>query len=182
MQWRVLTLLLLIAQPLSAGEVKHLAVQHEKGIYHLDLDALIDAEQSVIWSIVTDYDHLDRLNEIFAESDTLLQEDPIKKRRILIKACILFFCIESRLVEDVEESDNKLILAVVDTTQSDFQSGTSHWQILPEGRNQTRILLQSQIKPAFWIPPIIGPILIKHKLHSAARQTIKNLELIAADG
>ena len=111
-----------------------------------------------------------------------MQEDSKIKRRILIKACILFFCIESRLVEDVVESDNKLILAVVDMTQSDFHSGTSHWQVLPEGKNQTRILLQSRIEPAFWIPPIIGPILIKHKLHSAARQTIKNLELIAVDG
>ncbi len=143
---------------------------------------MIAAGQPAVWSIVTDYDHLDRLNEIFAESDTLLREGPVIKRRILIKACILFFCIEAKLVEDVEESGDKLILAVVDFTQSDFHSGTSHWQVLPEGKNQTRILLQSKIEPAFWIPPIIGPILIKHKLHSAARQTIKNLESIVADG
>jgi len=175
----VFILLLLIAQPLSAGEVEHLTVQYEKGIYHLNLDAVIDAGQSVIWSIVTDYDHLDRLNEIFAESNTLLRGDPVMKRRILINACILFFCIEAQLIEDVEESDNQRILAVVDITQGDFHSGTSHWQVLPEGKNQTRILLQSQIKPSFWIPPIIGPLLIKHKLHSAARQTIKNLEIIA---
>jgi hypothetical protein len=42
--------------------------------------------------------------------------------------------------------------------------------------SHSRIKLYSELEPAFWIPPLIGPYLIKQKMMSEAKKTIKRIE------
>ncbi|MEA2079826.1 MAG: hypothetical protein U9P00_08215, partial [Pseudomonadota bacterium] len=45
----------------------------------------------------------------------------------------------------------------------------------------TRILMRSELAPDFWIPPLLGPWLIKRELRAEALQTMHNLERVAAE-
>ena len=71
-----------------------------------------------------------------------------------------------------------MITAVVVPKLSDFQHGYARVNIWQEPTG-TRVLIRSEVRPDFWIPPIIGPWLIKRKLRSEALETVQNLERVA---
>ena len=165
-----------------AGEVQTTSVEYSEGVYSLELDAIVLAEHASVYKIVTDDNNLYRLSNVLIES-TLLSDinAQIKRRRLVTKTCILFFCFKTTLVEEVEEIDDTLIIATIDASQSDFEFGKTYWQITPEESGVTRIHYQSEIKPSFWIPPVIGPWVVKRKMLKEAMETIDQLELLAHD-
>jgi hypothetical protein len=40
----------------------------------------------------------------------------------------------------------------------------------------TRLELTSELRPAFWVPPLVGPYLVKRGLMSTARDALDGLE------
>ena len=59
--------------------------------------------------------------------------------------------------------------------QSDLRHGYARVDMWQESEG-TRILIRSEVEPDFWIPPLIGPWVIKKKLRSEALETVRNLE------
>jgi len=52
------------------------------------------------------------------------------------------------------------------------------WQL--SGNNLVSFLqFSGELTPSFWLPPIIGPLLIKHKLRSEAKYSVIQLELLS---
>ena len=41
---------------------------------------------------------------------------------------------------------------------------------------------RSEIEPAFWVPPLIGPWLIQRALQAETLKSVANLERLAEDG
>ena len=66
----------------------------------------------------------------------------------------------------------------VDPAQSDFEFGQAEWH-LNEGSGVTRLWFEARIRPAFWVPPLIGPWAIRHVLREEARSTCNGLEQLA---
>jgi hypothetical protein len=60
---------------------------------------------------------------------------------------------------------------------SDLRSGGARWQ-LSEVNGGTHLLFEAQVEPDFWIPPLIGPLVVKHMLHIEAVNTVKGLEAL----
>jgi hypothetical protein len=165
----------------SAGNVEHVNVQYQEGTYSLELEMLIEAKQPDVWNIITDYENLDRINTAIIKSEILQREQNKLKHRLVTNTCILFFCNQVTLVEDIEEINNTSLVTRIDPTQSDFYFGTTEWHLHPEEQNKTRVKYHKQMKPAFWIPPIIGPALVKYKLRTEAENSIRQIEILAAD-
>ncbi len=180
---RLLVLLFFIPVAfLQAGEVQHATVTHEKGIYTVDLEMMIEANQSVVWKIVNDHNQIAHLSDLVKESQVISRQQDRIRRRLVTNACILIFCFDAIIVEDVNIIGDTIIHTTIDASQSDFEFGMAEWRILPEGSSCTRIQYHSEIKPDFWIPPLIGPLLIKHKMLGAAKQIMNRLEILAANG
>ncbi len=163
-----------------AGEIKHVNVQYQDGTYSLELDMVIEAKQPDAWKIITDYENLDRINTAIIKSEILNRDQNKLKHRLVTNTCILIFCNQVTLVEDIEEINNTSIVTRIDPTQSDFYFGITEWHLYPEGQNQTRIIYRKQMKPAFWIPPIIGTALVKRKLRTEIENSIRQIEILAA--
>ena len=58
---------------------------------------------------------------------------------------------------------------------SNFRSGYANWALREEGGG-THLLFTTQLEPSFWVPPLIGPWLIRYKLREEALQSVDNLE------
>ena len=58
---------------------------------------------------------------------------------------------------------------------SDFVSGSAIWRIRPQGEH-TWVFYESSLKPAFFIPPVIGDITIKKHIKDEALDIFKNIE------
>ena len=175
--------LLLSSMPARAGTVRDIHTQYEDGIYRLAVDVIIDGRFDAVYGLVTDYDRLKELSDIFV--DTALISPPgvePKRRRLVARACVFLFCDEATMVEDVEEIERKTILTRVVPELSDFKYGKSRWEVSAVDADHSRIRFSYEIQPDFWVPPLIGPYFIKRKLLAAARQTITRIEVLARDG
>ena len=86
------------------------------------------------------------------------------------------------MVEQVKEVGPDVFITTVIPELSDFKSGTTRWQLAKLSDQRTGLKFQCREEPDFWIPPFIGPILIKHRLAREAQVVINNIEKVAADG
>jgi len=167
---------MLIPMSIPAAEIRSVTASSEYGIYTLEFDAVIMADFASVRGIVTDYDQLYRLSQSILESRVLYTDGAGKTRRKLVtETCILLFCFNAILVEDVVVTGRLLITTTIIPDQSDFAFGRSYWHLIPESGN-TLLRFQSVMEPAFWIPPVIGPWLIKNWMRKEVREIIINIE------
>ena len=105
----------------------------------------------------------------------------IKQRRLVTQTCILVFCFTAKMVEDVWEKDYSVSTRIIPGL-SDFDSGKTLWRLVPVAPGQSRLEINSELEPAFWIPPFIGPYLLKRKMLKEAKQSVMQIEALATDG
>jgi hypothetical protein len=167
----------------QSGEVRQGEVDHDAGRYVLRLIMDVDADSKAVYGIVTDFDRMHRISAALSESHRMEPPGASRDRRkLVVKTCILFFCLRAVLVEDIEYAGAEIIRTTVVPALSDFRSGRMEWQVSPVGSGRTRIRLFCEIEPDFWIPPLIGPWVIKRKMLDEARETVNRIEALAAGG
>jgi hypothetical protein len=160
-----------------AGEIQHASVDFAHGEYSVEFDGQVSAVPAEVYRLVTDHNHLDLLNDDVLESVLLTPPTAlIKKRRVVLHICILFFCRDMKLVELLKENGNNILVATVVPAESDFDYGRTIWQVTPAGTMHSQLQLRSTFRPAFWVPPVIGPWLIKIKMEQELSVMITRLE------
>ncbi len=175
------TLWLLLPMSLVlAGSVEQVRARHKQGVYTVDLTMVLNAPVANVRAVVTDYDGLHRLSSSIIESRRLPPSaiDP-ERRRVVYRACFLVYCFTAIMVEAVRYPTPERMLSIVDPEGSDFVSGYSEWEFSQVGENQTRVAFHSQLQPRFWVPPVVGPWIIKRKMLAAAKETGVRIEKLA---
>lgn len=174
--------LVVFSQSIWAGQVDQSNVAYESGIYSMSFAVEINADFEKVRAIVTDYGNLAKLSNMLVASTVISTPDEKFKRRLLVlRACVLLFCREVKLVDRIEEIGRDVIVTTVIPELSDFKSGMSHWQLTRLAGGKTRLEFNCKAEPDFWIPPIIGPIMIKHRLQREATIIITNIEALAVN-
>ena len=102
--------------------------------------------------------------------------------RLFLRAhtCILFYCFRVRALGDVVEHDQGLITASIIPGESDFSHGALTCQVEGSRTGGSRVHLSGTVDPAFWIPPVIGPYILRRKLVREAGAAIHRIEALAA--
>ncbi|MBA2491162.1 MAG: SRPBCC family protein [Gammaproteobacteria bacterium] len=171
-----------VVSSLHASEVKQLDVEHHDGIYKITMTFSVAAPLSPVRAMLTDYAHLSALNSAIVESEVLPPTDQNATRvRTRTKDCILFLCADITRVEDVTSDGAGGFRATIVPGLSDMKSGLARWRFQSK-KQVTRIRFEARMEPDFWIPPLIGPLLIKHRLRTHLEETADNLERLAAPG
>lgn len=164
----------------TAGTIERLEAEHDDGRYTVSFEVVLDAPRERVWRIMTDYDRLPRVSKIITESRVLKQTDANRHRvGVTLKACVLIFCKTVERTVDIEARPQNEILVAEDPADSDFRYGREHWLIAAEGA-QTRLNYTAELVPDFFIPPLIGPLVVKHFLRREIRLTALEVEALAA--
>jgi hypothetical protein len=175
-------LLFMPAEAVVAGKVYTASATHESGVYRIEVDALVNVPEPLVRELLTDYNHLGRVNDAIEVSEILKTRKPGDYQvRTETEACVWFYCMRVHQVQDVIEAYDGSVTATVIPALSDFRQGYARLNLWQEPGG-TRVLIRSEVEPDFWIPPIIGPWLIKRKLRSEALETVRNLERVAQPG
>lgn len=163
-----------------AGEMHQAQVRYQDGRYLLDFAGVIDGRYDVVHGLVSDYAGLHRLSDAVLESEVLGSPHPGTQRvRFVGSVCILIFCFTKTLVVDVREHPEGVYHAAVVPALCDFKAGHGTWRFAAAGSGRTTVHYTGVQQPAFWIPPVIGPYILRHKLVQEAINAIKNLEQLA---
>jgi len=173
---------LLLALPAVAGaaEFRTLEFFKDGDRYRVESDIYLEAPPDGVYRVLTDYEGFPELSSVFVEGRTL---EPIKDGRGLVflhmKGCVLFFCRDVRLVERLEVVPRTRIVVTVDPETSDLDFGWARWEIEAEGEGAL-VRYEMEMEPRFWIPPVIGPLIIKAALRSRGLRAARRLEAVAA--
>ena len=159
-----------------ASEGVEANVTHDSGVYTLIVRAEVAAPLTKVHGMLTAYDHLDRVNPAVKESWVIYTFSPLHHRvHTRIEACVAFFCKRLLQVWDVEEKPSGDIMATIVPEASNFKSGHASW-VLREVNGKTSLHFTTALEPSFWVPPLIGPWLIRYTLRREALESIENLE------
>lgn len=173
-------LALLLALPVRAVEIVQTEVQHERGRYQIDFDVRIAAPETSVRTLMTDYARLARLSELVVESKvTELNRDGVRRLDMLLRGCILFVCRSVHKVEDIRTEGNGDIVTRAVPGAGDFNFSEERWHIDTDA-NRTSVRYTGVMEPAFFIPPIIGPIVMKYAIRKKLVETLHTIERLAA--
>jgi len=175
----LLLCLVLLPGGAEAGQVQDSDVSDHDGVYRVIMKMEINAGYRQVRDIVTDYGNIARLSRLIRKSSLVEAPDGGIRRRLKCHVCILFFCSSPVIVEDVHEVNAHTIDTTVVPALSDFKSGYSQWRITVVDASHTLIRFEYVLEPDFWIPPLIGPPIIRNMLLDEAKHTINRIEKLA---
>ncbi len=172
-----LFVLALAPQLAQATAVAKTEVSEKDGHYKVDFEVVIDAPIQKVRQIMTDYARLSRLSDTITESRVLAAETNKQRVGLTFRACVLFFCRTMKRVEDVETLADGDIVATAVPQLSDFHYSVEHWRIAGE-HARTRIKYHAELSPSFYVPPLLGPWLMKSKIRNELETTAKKIEAL----
>ena len=175
----VLLLAVMLTPGISESEpADEVVVTFVNGRYQIRLERTINAPINEVYRVLTDYEHLSELNPHIKESRLLNRTENMVEVFTRIRGCVLFFCRTiDRTHAIVEESPTRIDAELV-ADGGDVVSDRFSWLLTIDGQ-RTRVLYDQEIEPAFWIPPFVGPAVLKRKLGRAADKALSNLERLA---
>ena len=175
----VLSLSLLFPVPATALEIHDLVITRDADRYRVVFDVVIPVAPARAQTLLRDYRQWPNLSDTMTES-RLLQTFPDGRQRVRIvfHSCVLLFCKDISQTKELDNRHDGDIWTVMVPEQSDFRYGWEHWQIRP-AKDMTRIQYQAEFAPAFALPPVIGPWILKARLRQKLRLTAERLEILS---
>ncbi|MHB8454100.1 MAG: SRPBCC family protein [Acidiferrobacterales bacterium] len=174
-------LALCAANAAGAVSINHIALAEDGGRYTVAFDVSINADAHTVRRLMTDYGSLGRLSHLVTESRELaLLPDGRQQIALTLRGCVLFFCRSVHRVEDVTDEPNGDIVTRALPQLSDFSYAVERWQILPQPYG-TRLKYGATLVPNFFIPPLIGPYIVKSTIRDELMEMARHLEILAGD-
>jgi hypothetical protein len=182
--FRLCALLLLCLPGLAVhgAETERAEISFEGRTYQYTFIARLKGDSNAVHAVVTDFEHMQRINDDIVESRVLQRYQSGELKRLLkLRHCILMFCFDMDFVERVHESPGHITTVMV-PEESTFSDGTASWQIEAVDKDHTRVSVSARQTPRFWIPPVLGPIILKRVFMSEVAETCANIERIVNAG
>jgi hypothetical protein len=163
----------------SAAELRNIEVEHDKGRYSVNSEVWFDASVAQVFEVFRQWDLSTQFSSAIVESrDIAADEDGRPGYYVRNQGCLLFFCKSFVRQGHVELKLNEELHAVADPAISDFRMSNESWTFVAEGGG-TVVIYNLLMEPDFWVPPGIGPYLIKRKFRNNGGDAIDRIETIA---
>jgi hypothetical protein len=164
----------------TAGRVDHVNVSKQKQRYDVLVSAWIDLPQPSLRNLLTDYDTVIKANRSIKSVQQLASPSAnVTRLAAEVEVCVWFFCRRLKQVQDMQLVSAGLLEARMLPELSDYKFGEASWRMIAEA-DGSRLLFAVSIEPDFWVPPLIGPAVIKRKLRQEAIETVHGIEALAA--
>jgi len=159
--------------------MRSIDVQYEDGLYSLVSVAWFDAGLDETFHVFSTWDYSTRFSGAIVEARDIAAEPGGRPGYFIInRGCMLFFCKSMVRQGYVEAHYNQILRAVADPQFSDFDVFEESWEF-SEVDGGTSVRYSLQMVPGFWVPPAIGPYIIKRKLQKDGGRALDRIEVIA---
>lgn len=181
MRFAVLSTLaaVLLAGTATAAELRDIKVEHSSGQYTVNSVVWFDASVEQVFEVFRQWDLSTKFSSAIVESrDVAADELGRPQYYVRNEGCLLFFCKSFVRQGYVELEVNETLRAIANPDTSDFSLSNETWTFVAE-EGGTVVAYHLQMEPKFWVPPGIGPYLIKRKFRNNGGDAIDRIEAIA---
>ena len=176
-------ILLILAAVTPAGAAELLSVEFERleDRYVFASEAWFGASVASMYAVLLDYDLSTKFSGSIVESRNLPPADDGRRRfYVRNRGCVLFFCKSFERTGFIDHDPHREIRASVDAEKSDFRFSDEVWRFRSDGEG-TAVSYRVEFEPKFWVPPVIGPWVIRQTLQARGGDAINRIEAIARD-
>ena len=178
-EWCLLLIVAAFTTTAGAAEMLSIKVGHEKGTYTMNSEIWFDATVEQVYEIFRYWDNATKFSSAIVESRDMPPDEQGRPQfYVRNRGCVLFFCRSFERQGHIESEVNVVIFAFVDPENSDFHLSNESWHFVARDGG-TVVIYDLEMTPKFWIPPGIGPYLIKRKLRSDGGGAVDRIEVLA---
>lgn len=179
-----LWMLLCLATQAHAAQVSAVRVTRSGERFSIDMHMVIDAPAPAVFRALQDYATMARYNPDLRSVRVELTAAPDRVRLFTtVHLCVLIFCKtmhQEQIMTATAGAGGGRLNADLVPRGGDFKEGHGLWLVRPcPARPGTCMDVRIQLLPAFWVPPVIGPWVLRRKMDEEARRTGAGLELTA---
>lgn len=161
------------------AKIDHIDVAHEGKRYTVTMRARMDVDAARAYAVFTDFPRLVEINSAIIKAERIEGAAPGQQRvHTQVRVCVMRVCRIFDQVQDMQLQPPEQLSAQVIPELSNLRFGQAHWRIWDQD-NEAHLHFTAEIEPDFWIPPVVGPWLIKRKLQSEAEETANGIEQLA---
>lgn len=181
MRAAVVALSLAAAGAASSAELRSVELQYEDGYYTMHSEVWFDAGIEPTYAVFSDWDLSPEFSSAIVEARDLPPDESGRAGYYIVnRGCVLFFCKSLTRQGHIEHDSPAVLRAFADPEHSDFEVCDESWEF-SEHAGGTTVIYSLYMKPGFWVPPAIGPYLIRRKLEKKAGQALDRVEALAQE-
>ena len=158
---------------------------HSGARFVIEMHMVIDAPAPAVFRALQDYATMARYNPDLRSVRVELTAAPDRVHLFTtVHLCVLVFCKtlhQEQIMTATASADGGSLAAKLLPRGGDFKGGRGLWIVrsCPAARAATCMDVRIELLPAFWVPPVIGPWVLRRKMDEEARRTGAGLELTA---
>lgn len=165
--------------PAGAADLREMTVEKQDSLYRMTSETYFATSQSQLYAVLTNFDLYPQFSSAFVEGENRTPDEQGRPRFYTkMEGCVLFFCKTFVRYGHLELAPEFEVVAIVDPATSNFKYSYERWQLVPDGEG-TLLIYDFEMTPDFWVPPIIGPYVLKRVLRSTGKEAIQNIEALA---
>ncbi len=168
----------------DAAQVLSVQVGRDDQRFRIDMHIAIDAAPREVFRALQDYSAMARYNPDLRAVRIEPTSAPDRIRLFsTIHTCVLLFCKtmhQEQLMTATASANGGLLQAEL-IPQSGAFGGQGQWIVKPcrAQRTSACVDIELVLVPQFWVPPVIGPWLIRHTMYEEAQRSTQGLEQVA---
>lgn len=175
-----------LAKSAAAGEIRAVQVARRGSHFTILMRLAFAAPPWAVFAALQDYAAMPHYNPDLRSVRVEPTGEPGRIRLFtLVHACVLIFCRtlhQEQIMSATAGAHGGVLRATLVPHGGSFRSGHARWtvRLCRRGREPTCLDARIHLQPAFWVPPLIGPWMLRHKMEQEARRSGRGLEQIAA--
>jgi hypothetical protein len=173
------TSFILVSFVARGAELRDINIELEDERYHLTSETYLDVAPDSLYRVLSNFELFEKFTSAIVESKNTGPDEMGRPGFYArMEGCVLLFCKSFIRNGHVLLSPGVEIVAVANPEHSDFIFSRESWKLIPEG-DGTVMIYDFELEPAFWVPPVIGPIYIQHALRGGAERAVDRIEALA---
>jgi hypothetical protein len=174
---RLLSIVLLLQAGAWAADIDVVSVERDGDRYRVDMQVRLEADAVLARDLMRDASRLPEINDNIVSA--MVPADG--HLHTVVEFCVTFFCRRVEQLQTVEAGKPATLKMTVLPESSDLTYGEATWDFRALDADRSYMRFNAEIVPDFWVPPVIGPWLIRRKMLEQARVTAAGIEQVAAE-
>ena len=163
----------------SAAEMRSVDVGYEDSRYTMESEVWFNAPLEAVYAVFSQWDLSTQFSSAIVQSKDLEPDEQGRPQFFVQnRGCLLFFCKTFDRQGYVESQPFEVLRAIANPETSDFLVSRESWTFRPDNGG-TAVVYEMLMQPKFWVPPGVGPYLIKRKLRKDGGAAVDRVEAIA---